>query len=224
LPRNDGLPGGMLAPGLRPARAVLWLLLVVWLCAAGTGLVWLMAYDNTPGTAAEAPARWPALSTLPRDDAGPTLVMLAHPRCDCTRASLGELAELLARLPQRPRTLVVFIRPGGVEAAWEMTATFARAETIPGVTVIRDEQGAEARRFRVSTSGQTLLYDRNGQLLYSGGITAARGKAGDNVGRSTLHELLAGVPAARLATNVFGCSLFASGDRPPDLTWDSGVR
>ena len=80
----------------RGSQRALWAVLVVWLASVGTGLAWLMAYDNTPGTAANAPGGWPAGTTLARDAAGPTLVMLAHPRCDCTRASIGELAELLA--------------------------------------------------------------------------------------------------------------------------------
>ena len=187
---------------------MLWAVLVVWLASAGTGLAWLMTYDNTPGTPANAPSGWPAGSALARDTAGPTLVMLAHPRCDCTRASIGELAELLARAPRRPRTFIVFLRPGNVPAAWEKTSTFDQATRIPGVTVIRDG-GNEAVRFGVSTSGQTLLYDRDGQLVYSGGITGARGKSGSNTGRSTLLQLLAGEHPDRATTQVFGCSLFS---------------
>jgi hypothetical protein len=144
--------------------------------------------------------------------------MLAHPRCDCTRASLGELEELLARAPQRPRTFVVFVKPGGVAAAWEKTAIFDRATRIPGVTVIRDDNGTEADRFGVFTSGQTLLYDREGRLAYAGGVTGARGKAGTNTGRTTVQELLAGARPPRTTTQVFGCSLFAwlKGDPAPE--------
>jgi hypothetical protein len=193
----------------RYGHRMIWAVLVVWLASAGTGLAWLMAYDNTPGTPANAPSRWPADSTLARDAAGPTLVMLAHPRCDCTRASIGELAELLARTPRRPRTFVVFLRPGSVPAAWEKTSTFDQATKIPGVTVIRDGDGNEAVRFGASTSGQTLLYDRDGRLVYSGGITGARGKAGNNTGRSTLFHLLAGEHPTSATAQVFGCSLFS---------------
>jgi hypothetical protein len=190
-------------------QRTLWALLVLWLASAATGLTWLMAYDNTPGTPANAPSGWPAGSMLARDAAGPTLVMLAHPRCDCTRASIGELAELLARAPRRPRTFVVFVRPGGVPTAWEQTGTFDRARRIPGVTVIRDDNGDEASRFGVLTSGQALLYDRDGRLVYSGGITGARGKSGSNIGRSSLLALLEGAHPPRATTQVFGCSLFS---------------
>jgi hypothetical protein len=193
----------------RCGQRTLWAVLVVWLMSVGSGLAWLMAYDNTPGTAADAPGTWPTASALARDGDGPTLVMLAHPRCDCTRASIGELEELLARAPRRPRTFVVFIRPGGVAADWAKTGTFNQAMRIPGVTVIRDDDGAEADRFGAWTSGQTLLYDRDGRLAYSGGITGARGKSGNNTGRATVLELLAGARSTRATTQVFGCSLFA---------------
>ena len=208
MPRSDVTRVLRIIAG-RCGGRMLWAVLVVWLASAGAGLGWLMAYDNTPGTPAKAPGRWPEGSALSRDTAGPTLVMLAHPRCDCTRASLGELAELLARSSRRPRTFVVFLRPGNVPAEWDQTGTFAQATRIPGVTVIRDSGGDEAMRFGVSTSGQTLLYERDGRLVYSGGITGARGKSGNNTGRSTVLQLLAGEQPARASTQVFGCSLFA---------------
>jgi hypothetical protein len=195
----------------------LWAATIVWLISVGTGLVWLMAYDNTPGAPARAPAAWPAGSALARDPSAPTLLMLAHPRCDCTRASLGELAELLARAPRRPRTFVVFIKPGGMPAGWEKTGTFEQATRIAGVTVMRDDDGAEAERFGVSTSGQTLLYDREGRLAYSGGITGARGKSGSNVGRSILLDLLDGAHPSRATARVFGCSLFSWLKRQPNV-------
>ena len=107
MPRIDGAKRAVKGTAGRCGRRVLWTLLFVWLASVGTGLAWLMAYDNTPGAPADAPATWPADSALSRDTSGPTLVMLAHPRCDCTRASIGELAELLARAGHRPRTFVV---------------------------------------------------------------------------------------------------------------------
>jgi hypothetical protein len=198
----------------RYRRPILWTLLIaVWLGSAGAGLSWLMTYDNTPGPGADAPDVWPADSALTRDPAEPTLVMLAHPRCDCTRASLGELAELLARVKDKPRTFVVFIKPGGTASGWEQSGTWEQAKAIPGVTVVRDDDGAEARRFGVHTSGQTLLYDAGGELLYSGGTTGSRGKSGENAGRADLVALVDGARRSRATRPVFGCPLFSS--EPP---------
>src|SRR5438045_1060348 len=102
------------------ARRTLWLGLAgLWLCGTVAGLAAMAAYANRPGPPAHAPARWPAASRLTLDRTRPTLVMLAHPRCDCTRASLTELEELMARAPHRIRAYVVFLKPGGVEGGWE---------------------------------------------------------------------------------------------------------
>jgi hypothetical protein len=145
--------------------------------------------------------------------------MLAHPRCSCTRASVAELAELIARAPQRSKVYVVFVRPGrlGASADWERTDLWRQAAAIPGVTVTRDDDGREAGLFRAETSGQTFLYAPGGALLFTGGTTGARGHAGDNAGRATLLALLRRESPARRATPVFGCALFARGDRTPEI-------
>jgi hypothetical protein len=75
------------------------------------------------------------------------------------------------------------------------------------VRAICDEGGIEARRFHAQTSGQTMLFDSAGHLLFSGGITGARGHAGDNVGQSAVVSLLKGGIATQHRTLVFGCSL-----------------
>lgn len=85
------------------------------------------------------------------------------------------------------------------------------AAAIPGVTLMHDDDGREARRFGSATSGQTLLYDGDGVLRFSGGITGSRAHAGDNAGRRSLVALLSGGQPDRAATGVFGCPLFAAG-------------
>ena len=195
---------------LRDIRAPwAWLGITIWLGGAVTGLYVVWAYDNAPGLAASAPHAWPDRTTLVRASDRPTLVLLAHPQCDCTRATLGELAEVLARATEAPKTYVLFLRPAGVASGWEQTALWRTAKSLPNVTVLRDDDGAEARRFGAETSGQTLLYDEYGALAFSGGITSARAHPGDNAGRASLVALLNRGPADRRGTSVFGCSLFA---------------
>jgi hypothetical protein len=203
-------------PTVSTRTRTLWALLgVFWVGAVTAGLASLAVYDNQPGVAAQAPARWPSDSRLALDPTRPTLVMLAHPRCSCTRASLAELAELIARAPGRAKTYVVFVKPGraGSSPDWERTDLWQRAAGIAGTTVVRDDDGHEAARFRAETSGQTFLYAPDGALLFTGGTTGARGHAGDNAGRATLLAILRREPAAGRTTPVFGCSLFAPGDR-----------
>jgi len=102
---------------------------------------------------------------------------------------------------------VVFFEPDGVADDWKHTASIEEAAGIPGVTVHFDKEGHEARLFGAATSGQTDLYDAHGRLQFAGGITAARGHAGDNVGRETIVEWISTGAAHQDNTPVFGCAL-----------------
>ena len=184
---------------------------VLWLCCAAAGLSVLWQWDNAAGESASAPKDWPATSHLVRATDSATLVMLAHPHCSCTRASLGELAEVLARSTQHPKAIVVFLKPATFGDGWEQTDLWQTATHLPNVAVIKDDEGREAQAFGAATSGQTLLYDKRGALQFSGGITGARAHQGDNAGRQSLVALLSGGAGARSETSVFGCPLFAHG-------------
>ena len=83
------------------------------------------------------------------------------------------------------------------------------AKAIPGVEVMKDQDGSEARLFQAFTSGQTLLYDSKGHLVFNGGITGSRGHSGDNAGRKAIISLVTEGKANRTNTFVFGCSLFS---------------
>jgi hypothetical protein len=186
-----------------------WILAAVWLGGAVAGLTVLWSYENTPGTAATSGKRWPTETPLARATDRPTLILLAHPQCTCTRASLAELAEVLGRAHTAPKTYVLFLKPSQFFEGWEKTDLWRTASALPNVSVVRDDDGVEAARFGAVTSGQTLLYDASGELVFSGGITGARGHAGDNAGRASLIALLDRKTPASRATSVFGCSLFS---------------
>ena len=195
------------------ARAVLsshllsCMAVAIWLAATGVGMHVLASHAGTPGTPATPPATWPAGSRLGRESGRPTLVLVAHPRCPCTRASLWELARLMPRLAGRVAVRVLFVRPAGVESAWEETDLWSSAVDILGVQVLRDDAGMEARRFGAFTSGQVLLYGADGALVFSGGLTPSRGHMGDSAGRWAILTLVTGGAPAP-STAVFGCALF----------------
>jgi hypothetical protein len=117
------------------------------------------------------------------------------------------LAVLLAKSSERPKAVVLFYYPSGEEERWARTDLWASADSIPGVHSIGDRDGTAAGQFGARTSGQVLLYDANGQLLFSGGITASRGHEGRNEGSDSLLALLSGEEASSRSTRVFGCSL-----------------
>jgi hypothetical protein len=101
--------------------------------------------------------------------------------------------------------------PAHFASGWENTDLWRTAASLPDVTVVRDDDGRDARQLGAATSGQTLLYDERGLLVFSGGITGARAHAGDNPGRQSLVALLNRKPAERSGTSVFGCPLFNTG-------------
>ena len=195
-------------PRHKRTRLVLFTAVTLWLLVVGGGLSVLWGYENTPGVAADPPRRWPADSRIRLAPDRATLVMLAHPHCPCTRASVGELASLMAQSQGRLTAYVLFLKPAGFAEDWEKTDLWRSAADIPGVIPVVDEEGAEARRFHAVTSGQTLLYGADGRLLFSGGITASRGHSGDNAGRSAIASLVNTGRAERDETFVFGCPLF----------------
>ena len=191
-------------------RPILLAATVLWLFAISAGLSVLWGYENAPGVGAKAPASWPVASHIQRATDRATLVMLAHPHCPCTRASIGELALLMAQSQGRVTAYVLFLKPPGFSDEWEKTDLWQSAAIIPGVNVLIDDDGVEARRFHAATSGQTMLYDAGGRLLFSGGITGSRGHSGDNAGRSAIVSLLNTGAAERADTFVFGCQLFGT--------------
>ena len=179
----------------------------IWLGAVGFGMKLLWGYANGPGAAASAPASWPAGSALARDPSRPILVMFAHPRCPCTRASVAELAKLTATIGARARTLVVFFEADDAGDDWTRTDLWQSAAAIPGVEVVADRGAHEAARFGVVTSGQTILYDAGGRLRFAGGLTSARGHQGDTLGKAVLTSIVNDGSDTSATTAVFGCPI-----------------
>ena len=167
----------------------------------------LSTYKNTAGNSNDAPARWPSDSRIESEPGLPVLVMFAHPMCSCTRASLSELRVLVSEFRGRFTPYVLSALPQGVGQEWMSSNLWKSAESIAGVRVMRDVEEYEARLFGARTSGHVVLYDGSGRLLFSGGITGARGHVGDNYGRQQVSSLLRKHTASTAEGPVFGCSL-----------------
>jgi hypothetical protein len=180
---------------------------IAWIVTLSFGLRTLLRYESAPGGVGTVPSTWPTESKIHLETSGETLVMLAHPHCPCTRASVGELAQLMARVQGKVRAYVLFLKPDNSGTDWEDTDLRRSAAAIPGVTVLSDVDGAEAARFGAETSGHTLLFNSAGHLLFSGGITESRGHAGGNAGERAIVSLVNNHAADRAKTFVFGCSL-----------------
>jgi hypothetical protein len=193
----------------RSAGRTWFALAAVWAATVVAGLGTLWNHAAQPGAQAAPPMIWPAESGLTRSAGRPTLVMFAHPKCPCTRASLHELERLLAQAAGTLDAQVAFVQPPGTSQDWAKTDTWSAASAIPSVRVVLDRDGVEAGRFGATTSGQVLLYDAAGCLNFQGGITAARGHEGDNPGRSAIIAWTKGQTAPR-CQSTFGCPLCSS--------------
>jgi hypothetical protein len=189
-------------PRLLPAVIPLWTVLV----AAGFAVI--MNYASVPGAAGQAPGHWPGDSGLKRERERLQLLLFAHPHCPCTRASLDELARVLMRHPNQARVQILVVTAATSAQDPEAASSWRRAAAIPGVAVCLDAGGIEARRFGIETSGHVVLFARDGELLFSGGITAGRGEAGASAGGEGLAALLNGRKALDRTAPVFGCPLF----------------
>jgi hypothetical protein len=185
----------------------LFLFATAWMVAVGAGFGLVTEYEYTAARVTAVPVHWPRQSKIPRPTRKPMLIMFAHPRCPCTRASVEELAVLMTRCQNQLDARVIFFQPHGTEPDWPHTDLWRSAEAIPRVVAQVDEDGTEARSFEATTSGQVLLYDCNGRLLFSGGITSGRGHSGDNAGLLALTQLLNHQMVVATKTPVFGCSL-----------------
>ncbi len=183
----------------------------LWSIAVIGGFAVLLDYSRTAGAAVAAPALWPNASAIAPTPGSPALLMFVHPHCSCSHASLTELNHLLTRLRDTVKTQILFIRPPGAGADWMESELLTFAKTIPNATV-GETSAEEAARFGATTSGSCVLYDRAGQLLFAGGITALRGHEGDSFGQERIVALVNTGEADRRDSPVFGCPLKHKGE------------
>jgi hypothetical protein len=177
--------------------------LAVWLVAVGTGMGLLAGYTNRAGEPAAPPASvsdWPAAASDKY-----RLLMFAHPHCPCTKASVAELARLMARCVGKVDATVYFYRPDEMPDEWVHGRLWNSAKAIPGVDVTIDRYAEVSTRFGTSVSGEVLLYDSSGRLCFHGGITSGRGHEGDSLGKLAVISIVMGESANVDHAPVFGC-------------------
>jgi len=189
-------------------RVIILSAVFVWIAAVCLGMGRLWSSDQTAGAPGRPPETWPQQSQIALDPAKFTLLILAHPKCPCTRATVEELSKLMANCKGRLNAYVLFAIPEGVSDDWYKSDLWSSAALIPGVKTIADRDATEATRFRAYTSGQVVLYNPQGQLAFHGGITQARGHIGDNAGRSAIESIVNTGNVETDQTVVFGCPLF----------------
>lgn len=188
-------------------RAILIVLCGIWFTVTMCGFWKALEYERSAAHVATPPDEWPVVGAPTRDPARPTLLLFVHPKCPCTRATLRELDRLLARQPGQLTVYAIFLRPETVSPGWEQTELWTYACEIPGVRAIADERDKWRKMFQMSSSGECLLYGRNGKLRFHGGITAGRGHEGYSESQTLLNAAISPESAPLRRTAVFGCGL-----------------
>ena len=199
-------------PPPAPRRTALAIASAAWALSVAGGAGALIAYQSAPGLAPAAPAHWPAAPAFDLDPVRPTLVMFAHPRCPCARASLAELRALLDR-PDPPAAHLAFAVPDGADQEWTGNDFWFAAAKIRGLVTHADRGGRLAAACGARTSGQVMIFTGDGSLLYSGGLTGSRGHEGGNGGLDAASRAL-DTGAAAPSFPVFGCSLLGMSGGP----------
>src|SRR5437660_1585858 len=113
--------GGSGHPSKPAARRNLFFavgLVAIWIPVVLVGMVLLWNYSTHAGAEGNPPTNWPTGAGFSRATDSMTLVMVVHPHCPCSRASIGELSQLMAHARRRLQAWVVFVRSAAYGDDW----------------------------------------------------------------------------------------------------------
>lgn len=179
------------------------LLLGTLLFISLSGSFGLMMYAGQGNLPAQT-SNWPQKSHLAKSSAH-HLVMFLHPGCACSKASLSELSRLMSE-HQNLTAQVVFMKSAKIEKLFSENELVKKAKLLPRTKIVFDLNGAESKLFKAETSGLTHLY-QNEELLFSGGLTQARGHEGESAGKDSIRSHLKGIRSIA-SSLVYGCDIF----------------
>ena len=181
-------------------------LTIVWGTVILAGFVALARYSVTAGARGDVPDQWPD-DGLSR--AAPwELVVFLHPRCPCSLATVRQLARLEPQASKSFAIRTVFWEPLHATPEFRRGVNLDAARSLTRGEVVHDSGGHIAERFGAVTSGHVVLYDQEGRLRFSGGVTLVRAHEGTAPGWTALARLLRGEADTIEEAPVFGCPLF----------------
>jgi hypothetical protein len=196
--------------------------LIVWIAIAVAGWYGISAYgfNGDPQATTSIVSQWPVDSTIVRLTERPTLVLFLHPKCPCSRATVGELERLPVLVPSDalPDVCVVAAAPRATGDLWWSSPFLDRVARLPNARMVRDPGGVETDLFGARVSGTVLLFDPAGKRLYAGGVTMSRGHAGDNVGLQAVTDLLVNPRADVSSIPPLGCAMVRENRQPASAT------
>jgi hypothetical protein len=177
-------------------------LLIFWTAAIIAGLGYAADYSSRPGSLATAPSI--SGTSLDNVRLRPRLVVFIHPQCPCSRATVSEIERLSERAPGAFDIEALFYKPEDKPEEWVKTDVWNSVSRIEGarLSIVSEKELAP---FGTVTSGQVMLYSTADRLVFSGGITRARGHEGYNPGIDSVETYLRTGAATVSENPVFGC-------------------
>jgi hypothetical protein len=191
----------------RRRAASLLPLVVLWGVMVAGGYFALVRYAATPGNARNPPKQMPTDMDRVLVDDQPVLFVFIHPLCPCSSATVAELERLLTEVNTPLTPIILLGCPESEQQAWTQTPLARRCQMTVNATVVIDRDGELANRLNATTSGFCVLYSKDGELLFHGGITSGRGHEGESLGRVAIRDILNGRVSVNRQTPVFGCEL-----------------
>lgn len=177
------------------AVSLLWVTGIAW----GFRAAWI--HDTTAGVAAAH-----AVSNSKTE--WPQLLVFIHPDCPCSRATLAELMRIKSDTGAKLQLTIYFVEPDGWVQDPATADLWDLAAAIPDAKIVTDSRAKFARMYDAHTSGQVLLFDAQGAVRFSGGVTIARGHAGDNAGSQIIITFVISGQISAASSPVYGCSLW----------------
>jgi hypothetical protein len=177
----------------------------LWVGCIAAGFCALQRYATEAGPA-HAPRNAEQFFSIHQQPNRPLLVMIIHPRCPCTDASLAELGDLLARSRGACDALLLQYHPEQADSQWHADTSPRRLGGV-SVKVQLDPGGKMASALGAATSGHVVFADAHGVLRFAGGITVSRGHRGRAPAQDAILDVLAGRQTALSSAPVYGCAL-----------------
>ena len=216
------LPGAVST--FKPRNLLLVCASVLWLIALIPGVRYLLAFEGTAGKQGLAPSDWQNTALSAGDPRLPTLLVMLHPKCSCSNATLSELQDAAQSFDHPYNAILLIDPPQGTSFDWRNISAYRDAQKALHASVVLDDNGKVAASFGVFTSGDVLFYSaedshRHRSLLFSGGVTGGRGMVGSNRGIASLTAAFQNSGQNFHATTpVYGCGLFDKVVRADDST------
>ncbi|MEM9411025.1 MAG: hypothetical protein AAGA30_07925 [Planctomycetota bacterium] len=177
-----------------------------WMICVGLFAMVLIRYEYQSEPVI-VPSQWPSQSQINRMPDAYELVLFLHPKCVCSYATLDQLTKILpANREHLNFTLSVYC-PKSRDSQWSQTDLTESFQALFPSQVVIDHENREASCFGVNCSGHLVLYDPDGSLLFSGGITKSRGHRGDCIAAETLKKTILEKNTGPFSYPAFGCKL-----------------